>query len=245
MKRVFALLTVLALLLCAACAGAPETTPTETIEPEAMQPTVIQPGSTLPDAAEQAASPAAELSADERAALEAMYPVLDTVVRMTGVGPDAVWPGGERTEELWTALYLLGVNWCYGDPRISSDGAHITVPRQVMNEWAGALSEDFDHLPDLSPDITFLQYDTAAQTYRMELSDMGTSETRIDSMALNGDGTYAVKMGLYDEMGARMGGMDFVLIDNPFLAGAAGDPEIGPVENPVFLYTVRMAAAAE
>ena len=179
----------------------------------------------------EATAPAALTDAQESALLH-MHPVLDSILRTVGVGGDAVWPVPGSDESLWTALYLLGVNWCSEAPGTSVDGAYLVVPEQTMAVWAAALNNGSDALPAAPPTLPSMLYDADAKTYRLELSDAGSSETRMDAID-GGDGAYFVKLGLYDEDGVRLGGMEFVLADASFAAASDG----------AFPYVVRSAAA--
>lgn len=186
------------------------------------------------------------ISPERAASLSAMQPVLDSILRTVGVEQTAVWPAQNADTGLFTALYLLAVNWRSTAPGLTIDGGTLFVPRQRMNEWAGALGEAFSDLPELPTDADFLRYDPDKQVYAMELSDMGASSTYIEAMDAPGDGVYHVTLGLYDESGVRLGGLVFTLVDNPFLDGATNktqrsESDAASIENPEFLYAVRAA----
>ena len=193
---------------------------------------------------------AADANAGQTASLEsgvqAMYPILDSIARTVGVVSGRDWNGADY-ESLWMALYLMGVNWGGSDPRTAIEADSRIVPRQVMLEWAGALTERFNDLPAAPKDMQSLRYDAERDAYAMALSDTGGLDTRVTGYTDNGDGTYGVTLGGYLGGDEPYGGVDFILIDNPFLGGSAGTPlleaDIPPVETPVFLFTVRSAVA--
>lgn len=170
----------------------------------------------------------------DAADIQAMHPVLDSIVRLVGVEEGARWTGKEEAEQLWTALYLLGVNWCESAEGTRVEGAYLMVPKQLMAQWASAFGKGLGQLPEYPDNLSIMAYDAAEDAYQLELSDAGESETRIETCFLQDDGTYAVKVGLYLAEEERIGGMDFVLENNPH--DSAG-------QSAAFPYTVRSATA--
>ncbi len=193
------------------------------------------------DAADAGSMQAAPLESG----IQAMHPILDSIARTIGVVGGQAWNGADY-ESFWTALYLMGVNWGDSDPRTCVEADSRVVPKQVLLEWAGALTERFNDLP-AAPGAQSLRYDAERGVYFLALSDAGELETRITGYTDNGDGTYCVTLGGFLGGGEPYGGVDFVLIDNPFLGGSERTPlleaDIPPVENPVFWFTVRSAVA--
>lgn len=164
--------------------------------------------------------------------IQAMLPVMDSIVRMVGVEAGAGWTGKEDAQQLWTALYLLGVNWRESAEGTRIEGAYLIIPRQLMAEWAGAFGEGFGQLPEYPDNLPTMRYDAEADAFLLELSDAGESETRIETYSNRDDGAYTVKVGLYLAEEERLGGMDFVLASNPLYTAG---------QNAAFPYTVRSA----
>ncbi len=167
--------------------------------------------------------------------IRAMAPILDSVSRTLGVVSGQSWDGSDAAS-LWSALYLMGVNWGQTDARVTvdSDNAFCLVPANVMLEWAGALSPTLSALPELPAGLSSVSYDGASDAYRMELSDMGELETRIADYADLGNGAYSVSLKGYLGGDEAFGGVDFTLVKNPNLAGA---------EAPAFPFCVSAATA--
>ena len=113
----------------------------------------------------------------------------------------------------------------------------LTVPRQVMQEYASAAFLDYDDLLPIpaESETVMVRYDEAWDAYYVGLGDVGDSYTQIASVSQLEDGSTQVEvtMGSYDV--PQMYTMQAVLAPNPYADGMA---------DPVYLYSVSSASLA-
>lgn len=170
-----------------------------------------------------------------RGDVEAMMPILDSLVRT--MGSRGTIPYAPRDGEFfWYVLYLIGENWGQTHPLVQrgEDGS-VTVPRQVMQEFASAAFLDYDDLLPLPESMeSSVRYDEGLDAYLLAPSDMGSTDTRLDGLSVQGD-ALVVRVGLY-EGEDFLGALEFTLVENPYADG---------ISDPIYLYTIRGAAAAE
>lgn len=149
--------------------------------------------------------------------IDAMMPILDSVVRAMGIGENSAYLPHDDAF-LWNVLYLMGNNHAGLLPNVTHREADVTVvPRAVMDEVAAAAFLDYSALPALSKDNIFgMTFDTAADTFCLPPSDTGDADTKTEEVIENPDGTLDVLVGLYLGDGERLGGVRFILTENPY-----------------------------
>lgn len=142
----------------------------------------------------------ASLAAQEKDAdVEAMLPVLDSVMRAMIDCNCAYAP--DYDDYFWTTLCMLAVNWNMDDPLCELVGDELRVPRKLMEEYASAAFSTFDSLLPIGDDFTLARYDEAWDAYMVGLGDVGDSATHIAGYSFIEDGTVMVDvvMSSHDE----------------------------------------------
>lgn len=165
--------------------------------------------------------------------VEAMMPILDSIVETMGIGEESAYKPNDDTF-CWYVLYLMGVNWGATHPLVEQTDECIIVPRQAMQEFASAAFRDYKELPAVPDDMAqSVQYDESIDAYRLAYSDRGTSETRMGTLCVAADGTVTVNVELYDAPDEELlGTITFTLVANPYVEGIA---------EPIYLYSVSAA----
>lgn len=157
----------------AAPAAQPAATQTPTIAQTAAPVETLAPIEELAPPSEQ------QVDEEANAVAEAMLPVMDAGVRALREAET----GGYNPEDpafVWSVLYHLCVN-----ADIKSDSIDrtrddvVTIPKKVMEEFAGACFASLDDLPALPKDMESMAYDKEAETYTLELSDSGDAYSEI------------------------------------------------------------------
>ncbi len=132
----------------------------------------------------------------------------------------------------WASLYYMLGN--YGTKRdlVTVGNSDMTVPRQVVQEYATALFADYEELPEIPENLkAAIHYEEDSDSYIVSLGDRGMSQSKVVDYADNGDGTYTVV--------ARLCGTDddsticewnFTLVENSYADG---------IQNPLFLYSIK------
>lgn len=145
------------------------------------------------------ASGACLAAQDTDSDVEAMLPVLDSVMRAMIERNCAYAP--DYADYYWTTLCMLAVNWNIDDALCEVVDNELRVPRKLMEEFAVAAFYNLDALPPISDDFTLARYDEAWDAYMVSLGDVGDSYTYIANYEYNEDGTVMVNvvMGSHDE----------------------------------------------
>lgn len=147
-------------------------------------------------------------------ALEAMMPVLDSVVRAMGIGESSAYLPHDAAF-VWNVLYQMGNN--HGDalPAAQNRADAALVGRAALDEVAAAAFMDQSAVPQLPKDNPFgIMFDAAAYAYILPLSDTGDTETKVEEVVKIQDDTLDVLVGLYLGSGERLGGIRFLLAPN-------------------------------
>lgn len=165
--------------------------------------------------------------------VEAMMPILDSIVETMGIGEDSAYTPNDDAF-CWYVLYLMGVNWGATHPLVEQTDERVIVPRQAMQEFASAAFFDYSDLPAVPDDMAqSVQYDESLDAYRLAYSDRGTSETRMGTLDVAADGTVTVNVELYEIPDELLGTITFTLVANPYVEG---------ISEPIYLYCVSAAA---
>ena len=209
MKRIFALLLAAALLLGGCTAKGK--TDAENV-PQTTDPTVA----VLPTGEGKAPEPAPSLP--DRSALygkmQQMQPVLDALVGSMGVnGGNPYAP--EDAGFVWFVLYLAAMDRAFSDGLVPEDSGSALVPTDVMTQIAGAAFPGMDALPPLPSDMPVIAFDAENNAYKLELSDSGDVETKLETYAQAEDGLVTATVGLYVGAGERCGAIRFTLTPDP------------------------------
>lgn len=232
MKKLLRILAAVIALssILAACAPATQAPAAQTpgadvsASPKAEGPAAVTP---IADAEEPSAAP---LEGELQQELEAMMPILDSIVLAMEIGDAASY--APRDEEFfWSVLYLMANNWGMTHPLVEIDADETVARSMVMQEFASAAFIDYD---DLLPIPEILQeavrYDQSNDTYRFAMSDAGESYTSLLSGVPTDNSAVAVKVGLYDGAADElMATVNFMLLPNPYADG---------VSDPLYLYSV-------
>lgn len=226
MKLKKSILTVIALLaLCAivtAC-SAPSASPLPSQSAEPTAPAASDsPASTA--TAEPTQEPAATPDAQQfNADMEAMRPILDTVVLTMGAGENAKFDP-QDAEFFWTGLYLMGVNWSASHPLIEQAEEAVVVPAQAMEDIARSAFGSDANFPQMPDDLSqVISYDIDSATYSLSYSDRGSAQTNLHDIAIAEDGTVTVQMDLISAPDELLGTFVFTLAADE-AARAAGSP---------------------
>ncbi len=163
--------------------------------------------------------------------IEAMMPILDSIVRTMGIGEDAAYAPNDDAF-FWYVLYVMGVNWGATHPLVEQTDECVIVPRQAMQEFASAafLDNDLPAVPDGMAQS--VQYDEGLDAYRLAYSDRGNTETRMGALDVAADGTVTVNVELYEIPDELLGTIAFTLVANPYVEG---------LSEPIYLYSVSAA----
>lgn len=207
---VWAALLLCVLILLSAC-----TKPVSTQSPQPSQ--EISPSETVLESA------AVELPIDAK--LEAMLPVLDSIIRASNEGGGAYAP--KDAPYFWSVLYLVAAN--YGQQlgiTESTDDGRIAVRRQAVQEIATACFKDYSDLLEL-PENVSVEYDESLDSYVFALSDMSEEFSTIVSAENAGD---AVKVTVSFGTEAESESWVFEIVDNSYTEG---------ISQPVYYYSVR------
>ncbi|MPM85375.1 hypothetical protein SDC9_132455 [bioreactor metagenome] len=172
---------------------------------------------------------------DEEETVEAMMPILDSIVRTMCIGDTAAYQP-QDPEFFWNMLYLMGVNWGHTHPLVEQTEEYVKVPRQVMQEFASAAFLDYsDLLPVPESMAGSLWYDEGLDAYCLAYSDKGDTETKLESVAAGADGSITAVVNLYETPDTFLNMVEFVLVANPYVDG---------ISEPTYFYTVRSATLA-
>ena len=205
MKKLLAV--IIAVMLCAAACAPKET---------AMDP--VTPGTE----GGQTASPEADdtgefISEEEGRNINAMLPIMDSIVRSIGIDSDTKYDA-KSDDLIWSVLYLTGVNWGMSiepetaEPTVTTDEqGYVTVPASTMEDYAAAAFGGDRSIPQIA--VSFAEsvtFTDSAEAYKLAPSDMGDTIARIDSITPDGSAV-KVSTGLYLGSGERLGGMVFTL----------------------------------
>lgn len=165
--------------------------------------------------------------------LEAMMPILDSLVRTMGIEGEVAY-APKDPEFFWTTLYLMGVNWGHTHPLVEQqeDGS-VRVRRPVMQEFASAAFLEYDDLLEVPAGLAeSVKYLEEWDAYELSPSDIGDTVTRLDGVVGNEDGSVTATVTLYGGEGEKLGSIRFSLVANPYAQG---------ISEPTYLYTVSAA----
>ena len=205
MKKLLAV--IIAVMLCAAACAPKE----PAIDP-------VTPGTE----GGQTASPEADdtgefISEEEGRNINAMLPIMDSIVRSIGIDSDTKYDA-KSDDLIWSVLYLTGVNWGMSiepetaEPTVTTDEqGYVTVPASTMEDYAAAAFGGDRSIPQIA--VSFAEsvtFTDSAEAYKLAPSDMGDTIARIDSITPDGSAV-KVSTGLYLGSGERLGGMVFTL----------------------------------
>ena len=211
MKKLPLLLAALIALSVLFSACAPAAQPAATATPAATAPESTDVPADLPEATPDLNK--------VRTDVEAMMPILDSIVCATGINAtDAYNP--ENPEFVWSVLYLMGVNWGDTHPLVEETDECIIVKRQVMQEFASAAFFVYSDLPEVPESMAAsVQYDEALDAYKLAYSDRGDSGTKLGAFGVADDGTVTANVDLYEAPDTKLGTFEFTLAPNIYAAG--------------------------
>lgn len=152
-----------------------------------IPPQPVRPESTQAETEEETKDPTAVTEADE-AALRAMLPVFDSVIRCGTENGTAYLP--EDPEYVWTVLYYLTVNYMPPegeDVWFSGEDGNLNVRPAVILREARALFEGLEELPQIPGGLS-VSYDADPDAYVFMMSDASQDYTEIEGYALRPDG---------------------------------------------------------
>ena len=169
--------------------------------------------------------------------VNAMLPAFDSLIRIL-LDDDAVYDPNDP-DFLWSAVYLMAVNWMSFDPaaEISEDWMSLILPVETVEELASALFADYDGLPDVPESMSgAVSYDEPLGMYYFTLSDAGEAFSQIDGLVSSNDGPLSVIV-LFKAYGE--GEEDEVLAQFEF--AIQPNEHAAEIDEPRFLYSVVSA----
>lgn len=171
------------------------------------------------------------ISDEVRQDIEAMMPILDSIVRAMEI-EDAASYAPRDGEFFWSVLYLMANNWGETHPLVEIDIDETVAPRMVVQEFASAAFTDYDDLLPISETLKgVVRYDESYDTYRFAMSDAGDTYTGLISCAPSVNGAIDAKVGLYDgSVDELLATANFTLLENPYADG---------ISDPIYLYSVN------
>lgn len=217
MKRLMISAILAGAILLGACSPL-DNTPTGTSALDTTeQPKVTMPADATPAAPDTADMPnvgstpdiasvpdAAQDIAQVKTDVEAMMPVLDSIVRVTGIAGDSEY-APDAPEFIWRVLYLIGSNWGEAHPFVvPGDDGYTVIQMRVLYDFACAASSLYidEVLPELPSSMQdSVKYDADNDEYIFSPTDMGGTMTKPDDISIAQDGTVTVIVGLYDGAG--------------------------------------------
>ena len=220
MKKLSILIAALIALTVLLSACAPAAEPAATATPAASAPAATDVPTGMPEATPDMTK--------VRTDVEAMMPILDSIVCATGINATDNYDP-ENPAFVWSVLYLMGVNWGDTHPLVEKTDECIIVKRQVMQEFASAAFFVYSDLPEVPEDMAAsVQYDEGLDAYKLSYSDRGDSETKLGAFGVADDGTVTANVDLYGA-GTKMGSFEFTLAPNVYAAG---------ITDPIYQYSV-------
>lgn len=148
----------------------------------------------------------------------AMLPMFDSITRIFD-SEDAQPLDNDNPSYLWGSLYLLSVNWCYGDTDATVTDFDIALPADKVLAFAQAMFYGLQSLPPIPDDMAAsISYDEANDAYVFGLSDAGNTYVSIDDIFTTEDGSVMVTVGEYEygeDDGVYLDSLTFVLEENP------------------------------
>ncbi len=230
MKKVA--LILLALLLMAGCSPAEPGASSGAGAPAGDPVVLTEPASTAALPTDAAPSNAASETLTLEKKMNAMLPVLDSIVRTMGVEGEGRY-APEDPAFIWNVLYLAGENWGGLHPLVRQEGDTVIVPAEAMLEYASGAFAGLAALPEIPAALAqSVRYDAAMDAYLLAPSDAGAAETELAHYALEGDGSIFALVRLFVAEDT-LGSLRFTLVPN-----AAAETRSAPV----FLYSVKSAA---
>ncbi|MDR1620695.1 MAG: hypothetical protein LBS18_08565 [Clostridiales bacterium] len=126
----------------------------------------------------------------------------------------------------WNTLYLLSVNYGVSDPRNTLLGDTLSVPVNVMQEYASSCFGDYGGLYDIPADNPGVTFNESNGVYAFSMSDVGDNYAKIIDIAENGAGGYDVMvawLGHGEEYPDMLSAYLFIVSPNGLVA-ELGDP---------------------
>ena len=167
--------------------------------------------------------------------LERMIPVLDSLAHNMGIEGEVAYSAADPGF-VWTQLQLMCSDWSMLDERLTVADGKITVPAQVLREYAAASFQGMDILPEqpAADAIPFAAaiYDAASDSYELTESEPELTCIVIERYAFLNEEDLAARVGLYvcgDDV--RLGGLYVVMTANEA-------PE-DSLDAPMFPYAVK------
>ncbi len=227
MKKLPKLLAALIALSVLLTACAPAAQPAATATPAATAPASTDAPADLPEATPDMTK--------VRTDVEAMMPILDSIVRTMGINGTTPYEP-ENAEFVWNVLYLMGVNWGDTHPLVEKTDEFVIVKRQVMQEFASAAFFVYSDLPEVPESMAAsVQYDEGLDAYKLSYSDRGNTETRLGAYGIADDGTVTANVDLYELPDSKLGTLEFTLVPNAYAAG---------ITDPIYQYSVSAVTLA-
>lgn len=244
MKRLILAAALAGTVLLAACSpgtnvstGTPS--PGESAPPSAVTPADPTPDDKPAQSPDVTDMPGSEQNLEDmRDDLEAMLPILDSIVRVTGIAGDTEY-APDDPEFIWMVLYLIGSNWGEVHPFVvPDDDGYTVIQMRVLYDFACAASSMYmeEVLPELPQSMeNRVKYDAENDEYIFSPCDMGGTMTKLDDISIAQDGTVTAIVGLYDGAGNPedlLGSVSFTLVKQPNASGS---------RNSNYLYSVTGA----
>ena len=137
-----------------------------------------------------------------------MIPVLDSLARNMGIEGEVVYDAG-NPEFVWTQIALICQNWSAMNALVTGEGDALTIPAELVQEYAWASFGGMQQLPEIPLTETSIAYDAAASSYRVLLDEAPVTYIMIERYAFDAAGTLYVGVGLYnaEEDDLRLGGL--------------------------------------
>ena len=137
-----------------------------------------------------------------------MLPVLDSLARNMGIEGEVAYDAGDPTF-VWTQIALICQNWASMNALVTGEGDALTIPAELVQEYAWASFGGMQQLPEIPLTETAISYDAATASYRVQLSDAGVTYITIERYAFDAAGTLYAGVGLYnaEEDDLRLGGL--------------------------------------
>lgn len=241
-KAILAAALAGAMLLCACAPAAtpPTASPSVSTPPTATPPAITAPTDPIaptPAPGDPENTPSAEREAAQaRTHMEAMLPILDSIVRTTGIAGDTEYAPDDPAF-FWMVLYLMGNNWGPTHPFVDTGEDGITaIPARVMEEFAGAAFSGYTEFPPIPQSLqSSMFFDEENGEYILQPSDMGGTQTKLGGISTASDGSVRATVELYDgtdDPADYMGAVNFTLTRHP---------HADEISNSIYLYSVTGA----
>ncbi len=174
-----------------------------------------------------------------KARLDAMLPVFDSVIRAAS-NEESNWNekySSTNPALAWNVLYHLAVNFGEKHPLVEVKDDAMKVPYQAMQEFATACFADYDDLVAPPAEFEPVRFDKEWNAFFLQMSDIGDSYCRIDSITPASEGKYNLKVSLVGgEDDEIISTRSFVVVPNTFAT---------MISEPLYHYSVESVSAAQ